>query len=113
MHDLSDGFAIPGPRSVPKIPAGVISSTEAQLRNDAGTVYLSITASGKIGFANATTDLKTVLTDLESALNTFLSVLAAFSGGGAPTTQAMLATPAAAAVTSLNLVATKIGALLK
>ncbi len=36
MHDLSDGFAIPGPRSQPRvIPA--ISSTGVQLRNDAGS----------------------------------------------------------------------------
>lgn len=48
MHDLSDGFAIPGPRSIPKIPAGSISATDLQIRNDAGTSYVSITADGKI-----------------------------------------------------------------
>jgi hypothetical protein len=47
MHDLSDGFAIPGPRSQPRV-IGNISSTNAQLRNDAGTVYLEITPSGEI-----------------------------------------------------------------
>lgn len=40
MHDLSDGFAIVGPRSQPRKLSGV-SSTEAQIRNDAGTLVLS------------------------------------------------------------------------
>ncbi len=47
MHDLSDGFAIPGPRSVPNVVTG-ISTTGAQLRNDAGTTYVEISADGKI-----------------------------------------------------------------
>ncbi len=48
MHDLSDGFAIPGPRSQPKLPSGAISSTGAQVRNDAGTTYVEISGDGKI-----------------------------------------------------------------
>ena len=48
MHDLSDGFAIPGPRSQLKLPGGAISSTGAQIRNDAGTSYVEIAADGKI-----------------------------------------------------------------
>lgn len=45
MHDLSDGFAIPGPRSQPKaIPS--ISSTNVQLRSDDGATFLEITPSG-------------------------------------------------------------------
>ena len=47
MHDLSDGFAIPGPRSVPKVPSGV-STTGCQIRNDAGTTYVEISGNGKI-----------------------------------------------------------------
>lgn len=47
MHDLSDGFAIPGPRSVPNA-ASSISSTGAQLRNEAGTTYVEISANGKV-----------------------------------------------------------------
>lgn len=47
MHDLSDGFAIPGPKSQPKKISG-ISSTGAQIRNDAGTSYIEISADGKI-----------------------------------------------------------------
>lgn len=47
MHDLSDGFAIPGPRSVPNVALN-ISSTAAQLRNLAGTTYLEIRSDGKV-----------------------------------------------------------------
>lgn len=47
MHDLSDGFAIPGPSSQPNKIANV-SSTGAQLRNIAGTTYVEIAADGKI-----------------------------------------------------------------
>lgn len=47
MHDLSDGFAIPGPRSQPRVVPN-ISTTNVQLRNDAGTCYLEITPGGQI-----------------------------------------------------------------
>jgi hypothetical protein len=52
MHDLSDGFAIPGPKSQPRKISG-ISASNAQLRNDAGSVYLEITATGKINLVAA------------------------------------------------------------
>jgi hypothetical protein len=45
MHDLSDGFAIPGPRSLPNVIPN-ISTTTAQLRNNAGTVYVEVTNTG-------------------------------------------------------------------
>lgn len=113
MHDLSDAFAIPGPKSQTNLPAGSISSTDLEIRNGAGTVYLSLTSGGKIGFTNATTSLKSVLTDLESALSAFMTTLAAFGGGGAPVTQAMLQAPANTAALALAPVLVKIGALLK
>jgi hypothetical protein len=47
MHDLSDGFCIPGPCSVPNIIPNV-SSTGAQLRNKAGTTYVELSDDGKI-----------------------------------------------------------------
>lgn len=61
MHDLSDGFAIPGPRSKPKVSQG-LSASNARLVNDAGTVYLEITPGGVInmvapGGVNITGDL--------------------------------------------------------
>lgn len=55
MHDLSDGFAIPGPRSQ-KTKISNISETAAQLRNDEGDTYLEISADGKIKLV-ATTEV--------------------------------------------------------
>lgn len=112
MHDLSDGFAIPGPKSVPNVFPS-ISDTDLQIRNKLGTTFLSIGADGRIGFTNATISLSTLLTNLETTLTTFMAVLAAFSGGSSPVTQAMLEAPAAAAVTSLATILTEIGTLLK
>lgn len=112
MHDLSDGFAIPGPHSQPSVFPS-ISTTDLQVRNKLGTTFVSIGADGRIGFQNPTTSLKTTLTNLESLLNTFMGVLAAFSGGSSPVTQTMLQTPAAAAQTSLAAVLVEIDALLK
>lgn len=110
MHDISDGFAIPGPRSQPNVLEN-ISSTKAQLRNDAGTVFFGV--GDKFSMTNATTDLKSIMTDLESLLNTFMGVLAGFAGGGSPVTQASLQAPAATAVTSLAALLVKINALLE
>ncbi len=42
MHDLSDGFAIPGPRSQPRVLTN-ISTTGVQLRDDEGETYVDIT----------------------------------------------------------------------
>jgi len=47
MHDLSDGFAIPGPKSVPNVVES-ISSTALQIRNNSGTSYIEMGADGKI-----------------------------------------------------------------
>lgn len=47
MHDLSDGFAIPGPKSQPNVVGG-ISATALQIRNNAGTSYIEIAANGAI-----------------------------------------------------------------
>lgn len=47
MHDLSDGFAIPGPCSIPKVLPNV-SSTDAQLRSEDGNTYISITPAGTV-----------------------------------------------------------------
>jgi len=111
MHDLSDGFAIPGPKSQPNAIPG-ISDSKLQIRTDAGTTYFQIAATGKMNLVNATTDLLTVLSNLQSLLNTFMTTLAGFSGGTSPVTQAMLQAPATAAETSLALVLTELEALL-
>lgn len=47
MHDLSDGFAIVGPRSQPRVIPN-ISSTNLQIRNDTGDTYIEITPNGVI-----------------------------------------------------------------
>jgi hypothetical protein len=52
MHDLSDGFAIPGIKSVPNVPSG-ISSTNAQIRNNTGTTHIEITQAGDINLVSA------------------------------------------------------------
>lgn len=44
MHDLSDGFAIPGPWSAPRVLSGVSGST-VQLRNEAGDAFVEIDGS--------------------------------------------------------------------
>jgi hypothetical protein len=41
MHDLSDGFVLPGVRSQPRKLAGV-STNSVQLRNDAGDAYVEL-----------------------------------------------------------------------
>jgi hypothetical protein len=45
MHDLSDAFAMPGPKSKPNV-IGSISATACQLRTNDGTVYLEVSATG-------------------------------------------------------------------
>jgi len=45
MHDLSDGFIIPGPCSKGKVPSSV-STDQVELRNADGTLSLSTTATG-------------------------------------------------------------------
>lgn len=41
MHDLSDGFVLPGGRSQPRVLSG-LSTTTAQLRSDDGLVYIEV-----------------------------------------------------------------------
>lgn len=43
LHDLSDAFCLPGPRSVPNVEGG-ISTTDVQLRSVDGTAHVSIKA---------------------------------------------------------------------
>ncbi len=47
MHDLSDGFAIVGIKSVPNKLSN-ISTSEAQLRTNDGATYIALTADNKI-----------------------------------------------------------------
>lgn len=112
MHDLSDGFAIPGPRSTPRVLAG-ISSTATQLRDSTGTIFLGITPAGLFQMQNPTVSLNQTLTALQTALTTFMTTLAGFSGGGSPVTQTMLQAPAATCEAALAAVLLQIEALLQ
>lgn len=46
LHDLSDGFALIGPRSRPKV-IGSISTSKFQIRSDDGAVHISIEQSSQ------------------------------------------------------------------
>lgn len=46
MHNLSDGFVIPGPRSLPR--RFNVSTTAAQLRSDDGETYVELQPGGKV-----------------------------------------------------------------
>lgn len=86
MHDLSDGFAIPGPRSVPNVLPN-ISQTGAQIRNTAGDVYVEVSADGKI-------KMKASEVDIEGNLN-----VSGIITGGAATVPVVLNTHVHSGVT--------------
>lgn len=104
MHDLSDGFAIPGPNSLPNVVPN-INTTSVQLRNDAGTAYIGISDVPKLQMVAGIKTMKGVLDgmlnlliNLESALSTFASAASAAT----PTNvTATVGVPAAALATTL------------
>ena len=53
MHDLSDGFALPGPSSQPNVLTN-ISATNLQIRTEAGTSYIEIPPAGIINIVAPT-----------------------------------------------------------
>jgi Phage protein Gp138 N-terminal domain/GpV Apex motif len=87
MHNLSDGFAIPGPRSLPRaLPA--ISTTTAQLRTVDGTSYIELAPGGVInikapggvhvtGAISATGDVSSGTVTLDTHVHTGVT-----TGGG-------------------------------
>ena len=46
MHDLSDGFVIPGPRSQPRVLSPEVVTNQVQLRKDDGSSYFAINQAG-------------------------------------------------------------------
>lgn len=48
MHSLSDGFAMPQPRSLPNVVDGGIARDSCQLRSDDGTTYVEIAMGGVV-----------------------------------------------------------------
>jgi hypothetical protein len=53
MHDLSDGFALVGVRSQPKVVPN-ISASNVQIRSDDGTVFVEIDKTGKVNITAPT-----------------------------------------------------------
>ncbi len=113
MHDLSDGFAIPGPYSVPNVPGGAVSTTRIELRNKARTVYFGVGT--KFVMKNQAADLKGALDDLVSAVNGFMTTVGALAllPPATPVTASMIGPAGATAVTQLTAVTAKITALLE
>lgn len=98
MHDLSDGFAIPGPYSVPNVIDNV-SSSSLQIRNDAGTSYIEIDETGKIKLLSATIiDVVAPTINLSGTIN-ITGTLAVT--GGISATGSISATNVTAGVVSL------------
>ena len=63
MHDLSDGFAIPGPKSSPNVISG-ISAVNVQLRSDDGETYLEITPAGVVKIKATTAEIEAATINL-------------------------------------------------
>lgn len=91
MHDLSDGFAIPGPKSLPNVIPS-ISTTGAQIRNNSGTTYIEIAADGKIklvspssieitGDLNVSGDVKAGTVSLKTHVHSGVTVGTGVTGG--------------------------------
>lgn len=101
MHDLSDGFAIIGPKSQPNV-VGSISDSSVQVRNDAGTAYVEIDSTGKVKLvAPAEIDITAPLVKITGALTVSSTIVAtggltaatiATSGGGSASVGALSAT---------------------
>lgn len=88
MHDLSDGFAECGPKSLPNV-VGNISSENVQLRSNDGTCYLEITPDGKINFTapggmNFTAPLATFSGDVVAGPDLISLITHIHTGGTIP-----------------------------
>ena len=109
MHDLSDGYALPGPHSLPKVLPS-ISSSGPQLRNNAGTVYMGLTAGGLVALVNPTGTAKSVLNgmlDLQSQMDTILTT---FAGALSGATDPVVVAAGAALAASLGILSAQITA---
>lgn len=90
-HDLSDGIAIVGLRSVPAVPAN-ISTTTMQIRSDDGTSFIELDASNNININAPTHNLtfNTMNATLDAAGNLAVkgSITAGMGGADLVTLQA-------------------------
>lgn len=91
MHDLSDGFVIPGVRSVPSVPAS-ISTTDVQLRSDDGAAFVSISPAHLVK-VQTSGNVEVVGTDLVATLSGDADVTAAGSIEATAGTSIVLTAP--------------------
>lgn len=116
MHDLSDGFVIPGPRSLPNVP-GSVSASNLQIRNQAGTQVISLNADGKLTLKNAAQNLATVLQSLMTNLENLTVQIAALTvvcaTPGSPSSPPVNVAAIVSVGTALVTNATQLGALLE
>ena len=56
MHDLSDGFAIPGPKSTPNATA--LHATNVRLMKDDGSAYVEVTPSGAVNVKGTVAEIE-------------------------------------------------------
>ena len=90
LHDLSDGFVIPGPRSQPHVVAGGVGMTGAELRTDSGTTVLRLKGSAieivAPGGITMTTPTLTVTGDVISGGISYLGHVHGCPHGGTTST---------------------------
>ena len=87
LHDLSDGFVVLGPRSLPRALAAV-SATDVQLRSDDGAAFVSIAPSGNIA---VTTPASASMTAPTITLTGAVSITGTLAVSGAVTAAATIA----------------------
>jgi len=69
MHDLSDGFYLPGCRSKPRALSG-ISGTTTQLRSDDGTTFVEVAGGGIVNVTAPTAiNLNTPTVNIQGVIN--------------------------------------------
>lgn len=78
MHDLSDGFAILGPRSQPRVLPS-INTTDVVLRNDSGTSKVSIKAGGDV---DVTTSANVTITAAQVTITGNVVITGTLAAGG-------------------------------
>ena len=79
MHDLSDGFVIPGVRSQARLPLGTVSATDVELRNSTGDSVVRIKPSGAM---ELTSPVSISLTAPDIALNGNVASSGTFRNNG-------------------------------
>lgn len=109
MHDLSDGFVIPGPKSLPRvIPA--ISTEAAQLRSDDGQAFVEIHPTTHV--VKITTPSSVIVTAPTTTVNATTATINATTATINATTATIIAS-VSATISSPSIVLKNAGAALK